>query len=89
VVCYGCASGSAPQWTWQAFVFRELKVCCMQYSRHQGTSFRAGSALIKQILGSVSSRYAVCSSRHQGTSFRAGSALIKQILGPVSSRYAV
>ncbi|KAF5827475.1 hypothetical protein DUNSADRAFT_610 [Dunaliella salina] len=26
VVCYGCASGKAPQWTWQGFVFRELKV---------------------------------------------------------------
>lgn len=26
MVCYGCMTGKAPAWPWQAWVFRELKV---------------------------------------------------------------
>jgi hypothetical protein len=29
VVIYGCMSGKAPTWPWQAWVFRDLKVRCL------------------------------------------------------------
>eukprot|EP00983_Pelagomonas_calceolata_P134147 1162029-Pelagomonas_calceolata.AAC.10 len=57
VVCYGCASGKAPQWTWQGFVFRELKVTGFNMRRWMGGSGRGGILASNTTAATASKRF--------------------------------